>query len=307
MAILLAVRRASDIILSGASQLSKRAMSATTTEFTTLKVYKPAPFVYNVELNRPEKRNAMNSAMWSDIPKCFALINTDPDCRVVIFSGSGAMFTAGLDLTEQAAVLAGFGAYGDDASRKFVKVRNLIQRYQYTVTSIEKCAKPVIAAIHGGCIGAGNSLIASCDIRYCTEDAWFTIREIDVGLCADVGVLQRLPKIVGNGSLISEWALTGRRIDSKEARQEGLVSKVVKDKDQLMKVSLELANTIAAKSPVAVQGTKVNLVYSRSYPVDQALEFMATWNACHLQSEDVATAATALISKDSEQPVFAKL
>lgn len=96
--------------------------------------------------------------------------------------------------------------------------------------------------------------------RYCTEDAWFTIREIDVGLCADVGVLQRLPKIVGNGSLISEWALTGRRIDSKEARQEGLVSKVVKDKDELMKVSLELANTIAAKSPVAVQGTKVYMI-----------------------------------------------
>lgn len=95
--------------------------------------------------------------------------------------------------------------------------------------------------------------------RYCTEDAWFTIREIDVGLCADVGVLQRLPKVVGNGSLVNEWALTGRKIDSKEARLEGLVSKVVKDKDELMKTTLELAKFIAAKSPVAAQGTKVGV------------------------------------------------
>ncbi|OQR70427.1 delta-3 [Tropilaelaps mercedesae] len=306
MAVGLTVRGASRILLSAVNKQARRMMSATTTEFKTLKVHKPAPYVLNVELHRPDKRNAMNGAMWAEIPQCFDMIHTEPDCRVVVLSGAGLMFTAGLDLAEQATVLMKFSGEGD-ASRKFVKIRDVVSRYQYTITSIEKCQKPVIAAIHNGCIGAGTSLVTACDIRYCTEDAWFTIREIDVGICADVGVLQRLPKIIGNGSLINEWALTGRKFDSKEARREGLVSKVLKDKNELMSAVLELAKVIAAKSPVAAQGTKVNLAYSRSYPVDQALEYMCTWNACHLQTEDLMTAASALISKDTEPPIFAKL
>ncbi|XP_003742536.1 delta(3,5)-Delta(2,4)-dienoyl-CoA isomerase, mitochondrial [Galendromus occidentalis] len=295
--------RAPAALRSGIQKMSLRAAS---TDFKTLKVHKPAPFVYNVELNRPDKRNAMNGAMWDEIPRCFTEISQDPDCRVVVLSGAGAMFTAGLDLAEQAAVLMSFNDESDP-SRKFVKLRDIVARYQFTFTAIEKCPKPVIAAVHSACIGAGTSLITACDIRYCSEDAWFSIKEVNVGICADVGVLQRIHRVVGNGSVINEWALTGRKFDSKEALREGLVSRVLKDRDELMKASLDMAKLIASQSPVAVQGTKVNLAYSRSHSVDESLDYQAIWNACNLQTEDLTTAAAAIISKDPEPPVFSKL
>jgi delta(3,5)-delta(2,4)-dienoyl-CoA isomerase len=137
------------------------------------------------------------------------------------------------------------------------------------------------------------------------QDAFFQIKEVDIGLAADVGTLQRLPKIVGNDSLVRELSYTARRMMADEALQMGLVSKVCPDKEALLAAALEVAKTIAEKSPIAVQGTKINLIYSRDHSVASGLHYMQTWNAAMLQSDDLMKAAVASMTK--EKPLFAKL
>ncbi|KAK2181803.1 hypothetical protein NP493_375g01048 [Ridgeia piscesae] len=271
--------------------------------FETLKVTRPKDFVLHVELNRPEKRNSMNEAFWRELVECFQAISVDKDCRAVVVSGAGKMFTSGIDLMSAASIMAGDPE--DDVSRKATRLHGLIQHFQESFTSIEKCPKPVIAAVHNACIGGGVDLISACDIRYCTQDAWFQIKEVDIGLAADVGTLQRLPKIVGNDSLVRELAYTARKMMSDEAWQCGLVSRIFPDKESMVTSALDVAALIASKSPVAVQGSKVNLVYSRDHSVDESLRYIAAWNQCMLQSDDLVKAVTAAIEKTP--PVFSKL
>ncbi len=150
-------------------------------------------------------------------------------------------------------------------------------------------------------------MVTFADVRYCTKDAWFQVKEAALGLAADVGALQRLPKVVGNDSWAREVCLTARKIDSQEAKEQGLVSQVFVDKESMMEACLKLAESIAAMSPVAVQGTKINMNYSRDHSVEQGLDFIAHWNMSMLQSEDLMKAAVAMISKDEEAPSFSKL
>jgi delta(3,5)-delta(2,4)-dienoyl-CoA isomerase len=192
-----------------------------------------------------------------------------------------------------------------DTSRKAVALNRIIANFQESFTVIEKCPKPVIAAIHGACIGAGVDLICACDMRYCTQDAWFQIKEVDIGIVADVGTLQRLPKIVGNDSLVRELCFTARVLKAKESQEFGLVSKMFADKEAMLIGTLEVAALIASKSPIAVQGTKESLIYARDHSVDEALRQVRTMNQSMLQSEDVMKAITAAMTK--EQPVYAKL
>lgn len=141
-----------------------------------------------------------------------------------------------------------------------------------------KCQKPVIACVHGFCVGGGVDLMTACDIRYCTQDAWYSVKEVDIGLAADIGTLQRFPKIVGNDSLVRELVYTARKFTSEEANKLGLVSKIVPDYDALMKAGFELAKEIASKSPVAVQGSKINLIYSRDHSVEESLKFIVCFS-----------------------------
>ncbi len=150
-------------------------------------------------------------------------------------------------------------------------------------------------------------LIVATDIRLCSKDAWFCVKEVDIGLAADIGTLQRLPKIVRSESFVREICLTGRRVGSEEALSQGLVSSVHEDKDRLIEAALNLAKVIAAKSPVAAQGTKHFLVHARDHTVAEGLESMARWNGAMLQSEDVMKSAMASFAKDKEPPTFAKL
>lgn len=181
----------------------------------------------------------------------------------------------------------------------------MVLQFQDSFTSIERCPKPVVAAIHGACIGGGVDLISACDVRYATKDAFFQIKEVDVGLAADVGTLQRLPRIVGGDSLVRELCYTARKLGADEALRCGLVSRLLEDKDAVVAAAVQTAELIAEKSPVAVQGTKHNLIYARDHSVPESLRYMATWNAAMLQSEDVMKAAVAAISK--EKPKFKKL
>uniref|UniRef100_A0A1A7Y020 Delta(3,5)-Delta(2,4)-dienoyl-CoA isomerase, mitochondrial n=1 Tax=Iconisemion striatum TaxID=60296 RepID=A0A1A7Y020_9TELE len=277
-----------------------------TSPYTTLAISRPAESITHVELHRPEKRNAMNKAFWSEMVECFNEIAEDQDCRVVVVSGAGKMFTAGIDLMDMASDI--LQPKGDDVARISWNLRKTISKYQETFSIIEKCPKPVVVAVHGACIGGGVDLITACDIRLCTQDAWFQVKEVDIGLAADVGTLQRLPKVIGSRSLVNELALTARKMFADEAKSSGLVSRVFADKEAMMAGALEMAGEIAGRSPVAVQGTKVHLVYSRDHSVAEGLHYMATWNMSMLQTEDVMKSAQAAMEKKSPKTVvFSKL
>ncbi|XP_040437534.1 delta(3,5)-Delta(2,4)-dienoyl-CoA isomerase, mitochondrial, partial [Falco naumanni] len=213
---------------------------------------------------------------------------------------------AGIDLVEMGGEF--LAVPGEDAARRAWHLREKIASYQETFSVLEKCPKPVIAAVHGACVGAGVDLISACDIRYCSQDAWFQVKEVDIGLAADVGTLQRLPKIVGSQSLVNELAFTARKMMAPEAQSCGLVSRVFPDKASLLRGALAVAAAVAARSPVAVQGTKVNLVYARDHPVPEGLRYMATWNMAMLQTEDILKSVQAALEKrDPESVPFAKL
>ncbi|XP_054445091.1 delta(3,5)-Delta(2,4)-dienoyl-CoA isomerase, mitochondrial [Pteronotus mesoamericanus] len=274
--------------------------------YESLQVTAAQRHILHVQLNRPEKRNAMNKVFWSEMVECFNKIAQDADCRAVVISGAGKMFTAGIDLMDMASDL--LQPQGDDVARTSWYLRNLITRYQETFSVIEKCPKPVIAAIHGGCIGGGVDLITACDIRYCAQDAFFQVKEVDVGLAADVGTLQRLPRVIGNQSLVNELAFTARKMMADEALGSGLVSRVFPDKEAMLNAAFALAAEISTKSPVAVQGTKVNLLYSRDHSVAEGLNYMASWNMSMLQTQDIVKSVQAAVEKKELKSItFSKL
>ncbi|KAJ3591443.1 hypothetical protein NHX12_009388 [Muraenolepis orangiensis] len=282
-----------------------RAMS-TSGSFSSLLVSRPTEAITHVQLNRPEKRNAMNRAFWSEMVECFNQIAEDSDCRVVVVSGAGKIFTAGIDLMDMASDV--MQPAGDDMARNAWNMRKIISKYQETFSVIEKCPKPVVVAVHGACVGGGVDLITACDIRLCTQDAWFQVKEVDIGLAADVGTLQRLPKVIGSRSLVNELALTARKMYADEAKSCGLVSRVFADKDAMMAAAMEMAGEIASRSPVATQGTKVNLIYSRDHSVAEGLDYMASWNMSMLLTQDVMKSAQAAMEKKSlKTVVFSKL
>ncbi|KAM4824979.1 delta(3,5)-Delta(2,4)-dienoyl-CoA isomerase, mitochondrial-like [Thomomys bottae] len=295
------------LLSSSAHEASKPAPSeASDHSYESLQVTSAGTHILHVQLNRPDKRNAMNRAFWREMVECFNKIARDPNCRAVVVSGAGKMFTAGIDLMDMASEL--LQPEGDDAARISWYLRDLIRRYQNTFTVIEKCPKPVIAAIHGGCIGGGVDLITACDIRYCAQDAFFQVKEVDIGLAADVGTLQRLPKVIGNQSLVNELAFTARKMMADEALSSGLVSRVFADKEAMLAAAFELAAEVSSKSPVAVQSTKVNLLYSRDHPVDQALDYVASWNMSMLQTQDIVKSVQAAMEKkDLKGVTFSKL
>ncbi|XP_007180074.1 delta(3,5)-Delta(2,4)-dienoyl-CoA isomerase, mitochondrial [Balaenoptera ricei] len=274
--------------------------------YESLRVTSAQKHILHVQLNRPEKRNAMNKAFWSEMVVCFNKIAEDSDCRAVVISGAGKMFTSGIDFVDMASGL--LQPAGDDVARISWHLHSLLSRYQETFSVIEKCPKPVIGAIHGGCIGAGVDLITACDIRYCTQDASFQVKEVDLGLAADVGTLQRLPRVIGNQSLVNELAFTARKMMADEALESGLVSRVFPDKEVMLDAAFALAAEISSKSPVAVQSTKINLLYSRDHSVTDSLNFMKSWNMSMLQTEDVVKSLQALMEKKELKTItFSKL
>jgi len=273
--------------------------------FKALSITVPKPFVFHVELNRPKKLNAMNNTMWMEIGKCFTELADDSDCRVIVLSGAGNMFSAGIDLADMAQIGAKLGEH-EDVARRCKVIHDTVKFYQDAITSLEKCPKPVIGAIHNACIGGAMDLITAVDIRYCTTDAWFQMKEVDAGMAADVGTLQRLPRVIGSESLVRELAFTARKMMASEARESGFISRVYDDKDSMLKGAIEVATDIAAKSPVAVQVTKRNIVYSRDHTVQEGLDHIRHWNMAMLQSEDFMNATVALATK-SPPPPFSKL
>uniref|UniRef100_A0A8C7TQ82 Enoyl CoA hydratase 1, peroxisomal n=1 Tax=Oncorhynchus mykiss TaxID=8022 RepID=A0A8C7TQ82_ONCMY len=250
--------------------------------------------------------STIHPSSFREMVECFTQIAEDPDCRVVVVSGAGEVFTAGIDLMDMASEV--LQPEVDDMARTSWNMRRIIAKYQETFSVIERCPKPVVVAVQGACVGGGVDLITACDIRLCTQDAWFQVKEVDIGLAADVGTLQRLPKVIGSRSLVNELALTARKMYADEAKESGLVSRVFPDKEAMLAGALEMAGEIAGRSPVAVQGTKVNLIYSRDHSVAEGLNYMATWNMSMLQTDDVMKSAAASMEKKSPKTItFSKL
>jgi len=247
--------------------------------------------VATVRLNRPDKANAMNAAMWQDIRRAFEWLDTQPQARVAILAGEGRHFTAGIDLSMMAGLAPQIEDPCDGRSRE--ALRRVILDMQDTLTSLERCRKPVLAAVHGACVGGGIDLICAADMRYCSADAHFSIKEIDIGMVADVGTLQRLPKLVGSQGLVRELAYTGRRVEAAEAREIGLVNRVFDSPEALQAGVREIAAAIAAKSPLSIRGIKEQLNYARDHSVADGLNHVATWNAAMLMSEDLSKALMA--------------
>ena len=255
--------------------------------------------IAHVSLNRPDKANAMSREVWTELRTVFEWIDVTPEVRVAIISGSGPHFTSGIDLT----MLAGVADAVDDdcEGRKREKLRRVILDLQDTLTSLERCRKPVIAAIHGACIGGGIDLICCADMRYCSAEAYFSIKEIDMGMTADVGTLQRLPKLIGDG-MVRELAYTGRKFTADEARAVGLVNRVFDSPEALLAGVTQIAGEIAAKSPLAMRGTKEMIVYARDHSVADSLNYIATWNAAMLMSADMQEAMMSSMQKKA--PTF---
>jgi len=248
--------------------------------------------VATVCLNRPDKANAMNGTMWDELQRCFEWLDQEPTVRAVILAGNGKHFCAGLDL----------GVFGDlhgssaDPARRAEQLRHTILRLQGNLSAIEKCRVPVLAAIHNTCIGGGVDMTCCADMRYATEDAFFSIREIDIGMTADVGTLQRLPKIIPDG-VVRELAYTGRNMHAKEARDVGFVNRVFDNRETMLREVTAIARAIAAKSPLAVRGSKEMLLYSRDHSVAEGLNYIATWNAGMMSQVDLQAGIQAQMSK----------
>ncbi|MFT7287126.1 MAG: enoyl-CoA hydratase [Halieaceae bacterium] len=248
--------------------------------------------VAEVCLNRPDKANSMNATMWKELKQCFEWLDAEPSVRVVILAGQGKHFCSGIDLE----MLASVHGEETEPARRAETLRHYILHLQDILSSIEKCRKPVLAAIHNGCIGGGIDMVTCCDMRYGSSDAWFSVREVDLGMTADVGTLQRLPKIIPDG-IARELAYTGRNVDAQEAREMGLLNRVYESREALLSGVREIAASIALKSPLAIRGTKEMLLYTRDHSVAEGLNYMATWNAAMLSARDLSEGVSAQMEK----------
>ncbi len=251
--------------------------------------------IARVFLNRPEKKNAMNPPAWTELIPIMKDIDEDDAIRVVVISGEGSDFCAGIDLVGMMPELPELMDREQKGGVK-LKLYQKILRMQEGLSCIEQCRKPVIAAVHGKCIGAGLDLITACDIRVCTEDASFSLREAAVGFVADMGVLQRITNITGQG-IARELAFTAKYVSARRAKEMHLVNEVFSDRNGLMEGADALAMEIAANSPVAVKATKVVLNRMVAAQVNESLVFNAAMSAAVIPSNDLMEAVTAFTQK----------
>ena len=256
-----------------------------------------ANHVASLVLSRPDELNTMSRDFWVELGDVLEEINRNSDIRVVVMSSTGKHFCAGMDLN---AFSNGVDNIPDDKKPDNARIGEAVYRIakelQEYISTLEKIRVPVIAAIQGGCVGGAVDLVTACDIRLASSDAFFCIQEINIGMAADVGTLQRLPKIIPD-SKMREMAYTGRRMYAEEAKDTGLVSDTFESQEKLLDAANKLANEIASKSPVAIYGLKAVMNYSRDHTVSESLEYNALWSGAMLSQKDMTEAMTANIEK----------
>jgi enoyl-CoA hydratase/carnithine racemase len=257
--------------------------------------------VAHLRMCRPEAMNSMTPAFWRELPALVNGLSDAGEARVIVLSSTGKHFTAGMDLAVFQGGGLALGGKQEEPGRARTRTRDAALLFQESFNALEKARVPVLAAIQGGCVGGGVDMISACDVRYCTEDAFFCIQEINLGLTADVGTLQRLPKLVPAG-VVRELAYTGRRLPAQRALEVGLVNEVYPSHEAMLAGVLATAAEIAEKSPLAIWGSKQMLNYARDHSVEDGLEYIATWQAGMFFGTDMAEAFQAKAEK--RKPVF---
>ena len=261
-------------------------------KYSTLEV-KQGGHIAHVVLNRPDAMNSMIPEFWTELPAAIREIDDEGNARVIVISSTGKHFSAGMDLSVFLNMKEDFKG---DPSRRAERMRRMVMLLQDSFTAIEQARMPVIGAVQGGAIGGAVDLLSACDMRYCTQDAFFTIKETQLGMTADVGTLQRLPKLIPIG-IVKELAYTGRNFGAAEAQQLGFVNQVFDDQESLLDAVMKIAQQIAMNSPLAVSGTKTMINYAAEHTVAESLTYMATWQAGMFQMEDVFKAMEAQKTK----------
>lgn len=260
-------------------------------ELENLKTFKVSidNHIAHLQLNRPDQLNSMNADFWEELPRVVKAIDHASAARVIVLSSTGKHFTAGMDLE----VFAQLGQRFElEQARCAEALRRWILQLQNVLSVLEQCRMPVLTAIQGGCIGGGIDMITAADCRYCTADSFFVIKETELGVLADLGTLQRLPKLIPEG-LVRELAYTSRKMLADEALSSGLVNAVYPDQESLLAAVMEVAKSIAAHSPLIVAGTKEMLTYGRNHGVDEGLNYTATWQGGMFRVTDLAEAMNA--------------
>ncbi len=261
-------------------------------KYSTLEV-KQEGHIAHVVLNRPDAMNSMIPEFWTELPAAIREIDDEGKARVIVISSTGKHFSAGMDLSVFLNMKEDFKG---DPSRRAERMRRMVMLLQDSFTAIEQARMPVIGAVQGGAIGGAVDLLSACDMRYCTQDAFFTIKETQLGMTADVGTLQRLPKLIPIG-IVKELAYTGRNFGAAEAQQLGFVNQVFDNHDSMLDAVMKIAQQIAMNSPLAVSGTKTMINYAVEHTVAESLTYMATWQAGMFQMEDVFKAMEAQKTK----------
>jgi enoyl-CoA hydratase len=262
-------------------------------EVLTLEIDGPIATLW---LDRVEARNAMGRDLWRDLPLAAQAVADNSSIRVLIIAAKGPHFTVGLDLKQMGGTLMGGGEPRSHAQKSAAMFQAVLDM-QHAISVFEQLEVPVIAAVHGYCIGGGIDFITAADMRFASSDAIFSVREAKVAIVADLGTLQRLPRLVSPGH-VAELAFTGKDIDAARAERIGLVNEVVHGSaEAVYDKALEVAKEIASNSPLVVAGTKKVLAFNDGHTVDEGLKFVAAWNTMYLQSNDLVEAMTAFMEK----------
>jgi enoyl-CoA hydratase len=261
--------------------------------------------VAHIQLKRPEAFNSMIASFWTELPQIVREIDASASARAIVISSTGKHFSAGMDLevfSGGSSLSVGPGVTEEGRKRAYLWM--MVQHLQDSFTALEQARIPVLCAIQGGCIGGAIDMVSAADMRYCSADAFFCVMEINIGMTADVGTLQRLPKIIPEG-IARELAYTGDRMPAQRALECGLVNQVFEDHDSLVEGVLEIAGRIATRSPLAIWGTKEMINYTRDHSVADGLRYIAGWQSGMFQPSDMFEEFAA--KGEKRAPIFEEL
>ncbi|MET4575875.1 enoyl-CoA hydratase-related protein [Ottowia thiooxydans] len=248
--------------------------------------------IAHLVLNRPDELNTMNPAFWRELDQVLTHLQRVGEARALVISSTGKHFSAGMALD----VFGGAIQMDDQSAEGRAAIFDLLTNMQATFSKMESLRIPVIAALHGGCIGGAVDMVTAACIRYASADAFFCIQEINIGMVADVGTLQRLPKLIPL-AVVKELAYTGRRLGAQKAMQYGLVNEVFETPEATLAAAMQCAREIAAKPPVAVWGTKQAVNYARDHSVEDSLRQMGWLQGTIWSNAHVREAVTAMKEK----------
>ncbi|MDO8838620.1 MAG: crotonase/enoyl-CoA hydratase family protein [Parvibaculum sp.] len=254
--------------------------------------------IAHIVLSRPEKMNAMNREFWRELPEIVREIDQGALARVIVISSTGKHFTAGMDLS---VFTSGPDTAGQETGRLRANLMQTVLKLQQTFGCLDEARMPVLMAVQGGCIVGGVDFASACDLRYCSTDAFFCIHEINIGMTSDVGTFPRLPHLMPQG-LVRELAYTGRRLFADEAKSCGLVNAVFDTQAEMMEAVMGIARDIAARSPLAVHGSKEMINYARDHSIADGLKHIAVWQTGMFQPADMTESFTAKAEK--REPAF---